>query len=76
MGIAALVLGILAFFLNPCYICSLLSIILGAVGMRGPYRTMGMVGMILGIVSLVAQFAFDILTTIFSFGVGAFTFCL
>lgn len=75
MGIAALILGILAFFVNPCYICSILSIVLGIVSMRGPYRTMGMVGMILGIASVVVQLGMDILITIFSFGMGAFTFC-
>ena len=76
MGVAALVLGILAFFLNPCYLCSIFAIILGAIGMRGPFRSMAMVGMILGIVSLLVQVVFDIATTILSFGVGAFTFCL
>lgn len=76
MGIAALVLGILAFFLNPCYISSVLAVIFGIIGMKGPHRTMGMVGLILGIVSVVAQFAIDLIATIASFGVGAFTFCL
>lgn len=75
MGIAALILGILAFFVNPCYLCSIFAVVLGAVGMRGPYRTLGTVGMILGIASAVVQLGMDILITIFSFGMGAFTFC-
>ena len=73
MGIAALILGILAFFVNPCYICSILAIVLGIVSMRGPYRTLGTVGMILGIASMVLQFIVDLVLIPFTFGAS---FCL
>ncbi len=73
MGIAALILGILAFFVNPCYICSILAIVLGVVSMKGPYRTLGMVGMILGIASIAIQFIADLILLPFTFG-AAFCF--
>ena len=68
LGTAGLILGILAFFFNPLYICSLLAIIFGAVGKRTS-------GIVLGIISLIIQIIFDIIVTIFSFGAGAMFFC-
>lgn len=68
LSTASLVLGIIAFFLNPLYICSILAIIFGSVSKN---KT----GLILGIISLVLQFLLDIIITVFSLGMGAFTFC-
>lgn len=75
--IAALVLGIVGFFLNPIYACSVLAIIFGAIGMKpnGPKSNMAKAGLGLGIGSLVLQFGMDLLITICTFGAGFFSFC-
>lgn len=68
LGTAGLVLGILAFFINPLYICSILAIIFGAVGKRTS-------GVVLGIISLCFQFLLDLIITVFSLGTGFMVFC-
>lgn len=77
MCTAGLVLGIIGFFINPAGIVSILAIIFGAIGMNanGPKKNMGLAGLLLGIGSLIYQFLIDILITIFSFGLGGFSFC-
>lgn len=75
--IAALVLGIVGFFLNPLYVCSILAIIFGAVGMKPsvPKSNMAKAGLGLGIGSMCFQIFFDLFITLITFGAGAFTFC-
>ncbi len=75
--IAAFVLGIVGFFLNPIYVCSILAIVFGAIGMKpnGPKCNMAKVGLGLGIGSLVFQFLADFFVTIITLGTGAFSFC-
>ena len=74
---AGLILGIVAFFINPLYIVSILAIIFGAMGMnsRSINASKAKVGLILGIASIGAQFVFDLLITIFTFGMGGISFC-
>ena len=74
---AALILGIVAFFINPIYAVSILAIIFGAMGMnsRSINASKAKVGLILGIASIGVQFIFDLLITIFTFGVGGISFC-
>lgn len=75
MCIAAFVLGIVAFLINPIYICSILAIVFGAIGKGkgGVKANFGLVGLILGIVSICLQFCGDIALTIGTGGVGIFT---
>lgn len=74
---ASLVLGILGFFINPCYIMSILAIVFGAVGKGKPCSNAGQgrTGMILGIIAIIVQLVIDIIITIFSAGIGFVTFC-
>ncbi len=75
-SIAALILGIISFLLNPCYLPCLIAIILGIVGIarKEPMKGMAVAGLILGIVALVLQFTVDLIITILSFGMGFFSF--
>lgn len=75
--VAALVLGIVGFFMNPVYACSILAVIFGVIGIKanGPKNTLAKAGLGLGIGSFVVQFGMDVLITILTFGMGAFSFC-
>ena len=74
---AALVLGIIAFFINPLYILSILAIIFGAIGSgkNSSKKGSARVGIVLGIISLIIQFSLDLVITIFTFGMGGISFC-
>ncbi|MCR4697021.1 MAG: hypothetical protein K5654_06880 [Lachnospiraceae bacterium] len=76
--IAGLVLGVISFVFNPCYIISLLAFIFGLVGLSKStdpaYRGMATAAWICAIASFLIQVLFDTLTTIFSMGMGFFTF--
>lgn len=76
MGIAALVVGICAFFINPLYICSLLAIIFGIIGVnvKDAKKDCAIAGIICGGCSFLVQVIGDILLTIFSFGFGGISF--
>lgn len=75
-SIAALICGIAAFIINPCYLTCLAAIILGIVGIsrKEPSKGMAIAGLILGIVAIALQILGDILITVFSFGMGFFSF--
>lgn len=75
--VASLVLGIVGFFLNPLYICSILAIVFGAIGTsaKGEKAGQAKVGLILGIVTLILQFILDIILTIVTAGMGGVSFC-
>lgn len=76
VGIAALVCGIAGFFINPLYLVSAAAIILGIVGLclKGKSKGTAIAGLILGICACAIQLIIDIIITVFSFGVGFFTF--
>jgi len=77
ISIAALVCGIVCFFFNPLYLVCLAAIVLGIVGLCKPgSKSMAGWGLGLGIIGGIAQFALDLLITIFSFGLGFFSFFL
>jgi|O827metagenome_2_1110793.scaffolds.fasta_scaffold117090_1 energy-converting hydrogenase Eha subunit C len=75
---AALVLGIASFFVDPMYLVSLTGLILGIVGItRKPTPTnksCGVWGIILSSCGFVVQLILDILLSVFSAGIGAFSF--
>ena len=75
--IAALVLGIVALFLNPCYIVSILAIVFGFVGQgkNNSKKALAIWGWALGFASILVQVVADILLSIFSGGMGTFVFC-
>lgn len=75
--IAALVLGIVGFFLNPCYIVSLLAIIFGFFGQakNNSKKAFAIWGWALGFAAIVLQILGDLLVSLFSGGVGLFVFC-
>lgn len=75
--IAALVLGIVGFFLNPCYIVSLLAIIFGFFGQakNNSKKAFAIWGWALGFAAIVLQIFGDLLVSFFSGGVGLFVFC-
>ena len=78
LSIAALVCGIVAFFLNPLYLVGIAAIVCGIVGMNkkgNPSRTMAIVGLSLGAGATVWQIGNDILLTVFTAGLGAFSCC-
>ena len=76
--IAGLVFGVIAFMFNPCYILSLLAFIFGLIGLNKStdpaYRGIGTAAWICGVASFGIQVLLDTLSTIFSMGIGAFTF--
>lgn len=75
--VASLILGIVGFFINPVYICSILAIVFGAIGMKanGVNAGKAKIGLILGIVAIIVQFVLDIIITIFTMGAGGVSFC-
>ena len=77
-AIASIVLGCVAFFFNPLYICAGLSVGFGAGGLisKKEPKNLYLIGMIIGIVAGLCQFAVDFLITLFTFGLGFFTFLL
>ncbi len=76
LGIAALVVGILAFLINPLYLCSLLAIIFGIIGSckKDHKKGCAVVGIILGVCSLICQIILDFVLTILSAGLGSISF--
>lgn len=70
MGIAGMVLGICAFFINPFALCSILAIIFGIVGVctKDYKKGCAIAGIILGGISLF----WDLVLTIFSGGIMLF----
>lgn len=77
MCMASLILGIVGFFINPVYICSILAIVFGAIGMKSEGQNAGKakVGLILGIVAIGIQILADTIITIITLGAGGFSFC-
>lgn len=75
MAIAALILGITAFFINPIYGCSIAAIILGGLGKSKDNGGAATAGLVLGIISLIVQLSADIIVTISTLGMGFFTCC-
>lgn len=75
--IAAFVLGIVAFFINPVYVCSILAIIFGFIGQskNNTKKSFATWGWILGFSSIALQFIADLTITILTLGTGAFSFC-
>ena len=61
--VASLVLSIIGFFVNPLYVCSILGIIFGIVGMQAKGEKAGIAkwGMIIGIISIFVHFGVDML---------------
>lgn len=77
-AILSIVFGCLAFLFNPIYICVGLSVGFGVGGFvsKKEPKTLYLIGMIIGIVAGLAQLAFDFLVTLFTFGLGFFTFLI
>ena len=75
-GIAALILGICAFFINPLYICSDLAFIFGLIGANKPGYKKGcaIAGIITGLCALLFQLIFDFCMTFLTFGFGSVSF--
>lgn len=75
--IAALVLSIVGFFINPCYIVVLLAIIFAIMGLcETPHpsnRGLAVAAIIIAPIAAVLQFIADCLLTLT--GVGAFAWC-
>lgn len=61
MGIASLVVGICAFFINPLYICSLLAVIFGIIGVnvKGSKKGCAIAGIICGGAAIIVHIIFD-----------------
>lgn len=79
VSVASLVCGIVGFFCNPLYLVNLAAIICGIIGIatsKEEPKGMAIVGLILGIVGIGVQVTVDLLVTIFSFGLGFFTFLI
>lgn len=76
IGIAAMVLGIVAFFVNPLYLCSLTALILGIIGAckKDSKKGCAITGIILGVVSVMWQIVFDFVLSIFTGGLGIVSF--
>lgn len=76
IGIAGMILGILGFFLNPLYLCSLLAIIFGIVGCckNNVKKGCAIAAVILGPCSLIWQIIIDFVFTIFTMGFGSVSF--
>lgn len=77
MCMAAFVLGIVGFFLNPFYIVTILAIVFGAIGQGSQSKNAGKakIGMFLGIGAIVWQFLLDIILTLVTGGAGFITCC-
>ena len=75
--ITALVLGIVGFFLNPCYIVSILAIVFGFIGQskNNSKKALAIWGWALGIAAIVLQILGDFVLSICSGGTGLFVFC-
>ena len=75
--LAALICGLISIFIDPLYLVSIAAVVLGVVGLSGAYEKRGMAiaGIILGGASIVVQIILDIIVTIFSGGIGLFSFC-
>ncbi len=75
---AALVLGIASFFVDPLYLVSLTGLILGIVGINQKptptNKSCGVWGIILSSCGFVAQLTLDIILSIFTAGIGVFSF--
>ena len=74
-GIVSLILAILAGCFNPCYIVSIVAIVLGAVGLSKKYDSKGIAiaGLVIAIVTFILQIILDICITLFSAGIGIFS---
>lgn len=73
IGLVSLILGGVAFLINPLYGLSIAAIITGAVGIAtagGRPKTKATIGLILGIVSILFQCVLDMLVTILTMGIG------
>ena len=74
VAIAALVCGIVGWFINPLYLVVLAAIILGIIGLiitkGSTNKTLSGVGLALGVVGMIAQIILDIVLTILTGGLG------
>lgn len=74
--IAALVLGIVAFFINPLYLVSITGLVMGIVGINQKpiplNRNLGIWGIVLSSTALVIQLILDIILAAFT---GGMSFC-
>ena len=73
IGLVSLILGAVAFFINPLYGLSIAAIVCGAIGIataKGAPKTKAIVGLILGIVSLLLQCTLDTIITLLTMGMG------
>lgn len=70
LGIAGMVLGICAFFINPLAICSILAIVFGIIGAckQNAKKGCAIAGIILGCITII----WDLILTIFSGGLLLF----
>ena len=75
-AIAALVCGLISFFINPVYTVSLAAIILGIVALakKNDSKAMSIIGIVLGAVSIAFGVVVDLLLTIFTAGAGFCSF--
>lgn len=74
--IAALVLGIVAFFINPLYLVSITGLVMGIVGINQKpiplNKSLGIWGIVLSSTALVIQLILDIILAAFT---GGMSFC-
>jgi hypothetical protein len=78
VGLASVICGGVAFLFNPLYLVSLAAVILGIIGIakaNSRPKTMAIVGLCLGGALIVLGIVWDVLITIFSAGIGIFSFC-
>jgi len=75
--VLALVFGILGFFFNPLYLCSVAAIVLGIIGHvnNGSKKSLALGGWILGICSFAVQLVVDFVCVAATCGIGRIAFC-
>lgn len=73
IGLVSLILGAVAFLVNPLYGLSIAAIICGAIGIataNGAPKTKAIIGLVLGIVSILFQCCLDSIITVCTAGIG------
>lgn len=75
--VLAFVFGILGFFFNPLYLCSVAAIVLGIIGHvnNGSKKSLALAGWILGICSFAVQLFVDFVCVAATCGIGRIAFC-
>lgn len=79
LALAALICGIVSFFLDPLYLTSIAAIVCGIIVLVNykacDKRTWAIAGIACGASSLVLQIIFDIVLTVASCGLGSVSLC-